>query len=91
MVKETRIVFSLVDISAIRIRCKACEGEVLCKPSRKYFIPEECPACFKTWTQGDKVASGHFLSHIRRIISQRDDSPFEFRFELVEDQKPISQ
>lgn len=50
MVKETRIVFEIRDIVAVRIRHKPCGGEVLQRLGDEWLIPDVCPMCRREWS-----------------------------------------
>ena len=84
MVKETRIIFDLGDIKAVRIECNSCHGELvltLDKPE----IPVCCPLphCGKRWApQGSTSSkSAGVLTALRALLHYPDES-MTFRFEI---------
>ena len=52
MVKETRILFGIDDIVALRIGCSKCKGEIVIKLDSGVRIPEVCPQCDERWSDG---------------------------------------
>ena len=45
MTQETRIVFEVSDIKAVRFRHQQCGGEIVQKLGDKWAIPQACPLC----------------------------------------------
>ena len=69
VVKETRIVFEVKDIKAIRIQCKKCGAEIVLVPLGKF--PGYCPICAASW----------FPEHLSRAQRQ-ESTAFELLFSL---------
>ena len=82
MVKETRQIFSVVDIKAIRLQCKKCQTEVVVSPQGSY-VNHQCPQCYQQW-QGltnHLDANGLLLNAIKEII-ETPPTLMEVRFEI---------
>ena len=52
MVKETRHIFDLSDIKAIRLSCPSCEREAV-QSVEKTDVPKHCPFCHADWEPGN--------------------------------------
>ena len=48
MAKQTRYLFDLSDIRAIRLHCNSCEGEAVQSVEGTKF-PGTCPLCLEDW------------------------------------------
>ena len=48
VVKETRHIFNLGDIKAIRLKCTNCNGEAV-QSVKITEVPKQCPFCNKDW------------------------------------------
>ena len=97
MVKETKIVFELSDLTAIRFVCTACEGEVVhpndsksTNPNaRKLDIPERCPSCNKPWEREYSSRQlAEKLMELLQWIPNVDNPRIAIRFE-IDDPKVI--
>lgn len=83
MVKETRIVFGLNDIKALRYQCGRCKGEVLQALGRDEDVPRSCPLCPAVWVHGETDGVNYALvAALRRVLSQEGDLPMNIRLEL---------
>ncbi len=83
MVKETRIIFGIGDITNVRLCCTNCKGEVMCPLRADYTLPNRCPYCEDNWngmrnTQGLAV---QFISDMRHLLRQQNP-PITIRLEL---------
>ena len=81
--KETRQIFSVADIKAIRLKCngKDCKAEVVVSPVFPYV--DRCPQCGQAWREPTNRQDRHYflLNAIKEIVEQ----PTEFvtiRFEI---------
>ena len=45
MVKQTRHIFEVKDILAIRVECKNCHNEITLRLNSDKGIPDDCPMC----------------------------------------------
>ena len=82
VVKETRQIFSIADIKAIRLQCKKCQAEVVVPPQAPY-VNFRCPQCHQEW-QGltnHTDANGLLLGAIRAII-ETPPTLMAVRFEI---------
>lgn len=76
MVKETRHIFDVSDIKAIRLQCGHCGGEVMYPPD-KITVPKMCPLCNDDWVQGgllgDHGPARRLIEALRTLLAQ--DAP----------------
>lgn len=49
MVKQTRIVFEVGDIAAVRLQCTKCAAEVVLARQNDLKLPKNCPRCEMVW------------------------------------------
>ena len=82
VVKETRQIFSVADIKAIRLQCKKCQAEVVVSPQ----VPNvtlQCPQCYQEWRgQTNQMdANGLLLRAIKEII-ETPPTLMAVRFEI---------
>ena len=80
MVKETRIVFEVKDIKAVRIQCEKCGAEIVLTPLGK--CPSYCPICTASWFPGQ-------LSRAQRQESTAFELLFALRAWLTEVNPPV--
>ena len=88
MVKETRIVFGLEDISRIRVQCGKCDNEVALKPNGQELppsLPMSCPHCGTFWSHSGarRVLAQDFVNELHREL--RASSPVKLLLELDDD------
>ena len=63
MVKETRIVFGIEDLTVIRVVCFCCGGGVSHSLQQgETRLPEQCPNCDNTWWS----SGGRDTAHVTR-------------------------
>ena len=76
MVKETRIIFSLEDLTAVRARCGDCGGEVVYPCDWSIPFPEACPLCRRPWTRrrGEESIEGDFLRTLRLLLCHENEA-----------------
>ena len=82
VVKETRQIFSVSDIKAIRLQCKKCQTEVVVSPQASY-VNHQCPQRYQEW-QGLRNhidPNGLLLRAIKEII-ETPPTLMEVRFEI---------
>ena len=68
VVKETRQIFSVADIKAIRLQCKKCQTEVVLSPLSPYI--DRCPQCGQVWREprNRQDANDLLLNAIKEIV-----------------------
>ena len=83
VMKETRQIFSVADIKAIRLKCsgKDCQAEVVLSPVFPYV--ERCPQCGQAWRgqRNRHDANDLLLNAIKEIIEQPPEL-VTIRFEI---------
>ena len=45
LVKQTRVIFEVKDVLAIRVECKNCANEIALRLNSDKSIPDDCPMC----------------------------------------------
>ena len=85
--KETRILFGLVDIKNIRIKCgKLTCGEEILFSTTGTSIPETCPHCNDPWTDGrQRLPELNFVKLVRDGIESQKSSKIRIRLEIEEE------
>ena len=84
MVKETKIVFGLGDLSGMRLKCEHCSGQLLCDVSPDApDIPHTCPWCNRDWRVG---AARTVLNALKRAL-QAETPTTGIQLEM-EEEKP---
>ena len=87
MVKETRIIFEVGDLVALRYQCggEACNQEMLFRLDNGGNLPFQCPACGKQWhtpSSGNNLSS-RLLELMRLLHNANGNSPpVKIKFEL---------
>ena len=85
MVKQTRIIFELGDIVAIRIQCTECKGEILIRlDADHHHVPERCPHCDDPWRTLTHIQSA--ITQLRNALKYEQDNSVKMRIELDADQ-----
>ena len=83
MVKQTRHIFDLSDILAVRLQCKC--GRELVQPLEEADLPMACPAplCNERWVpdQSNTSDTAGLLSYVRKVLKRGDDR-VTVRFEI---------
>ena len=85
MVKESKILFTLGDLTAIHVRCRNCANEVILRPGPDCIaMPKSCCNCGGSWVQGNIQSDLtrqliHLLSYIQTDIT---DPSVNLQFEL---------
>ena len=81
MVKETRQIFSVADIKAIRLQCKKCQTEVVLSPLSSCM--DRCPYCSQVWhgQRGRDDPNDLLLNAIKEIVEQPPEL-VTIRFEI---------
>lgn len=95
MVKQTRIVFDLTDVKAIRFHCNVCGSEFVLGSltDPKSSIPEWCPdsSCGQRWENpNDRSDNYALLRAVKALLDPLRDPtlPMTVRFEVDgEDEK----
>ena len=90
MVKQTRHIFDLTDVEALRFHCNGCGGEVLVEVL-KYEMPDCCPLCKESWDDsGPAMGSGtaptmgpsRLLARAIQDVLRAKNVPMTVRFEI---------
>ena len=85
MVKETRHIFDLSDIAAVRFRCNHCKSEFV-QSLKDSVIPETCPnpTCSQRWeaAESSKKSSHHRLIDSAKNVLTYGGPPMTIRFEI---------
>ena len=88
MVRQTRIIFDLSEVVAVRLQCGRCGDEVVQSVRRTESAPTVCPMCECPWGTS---ATQHVLRTIRKLLEE-ESAPVVLRFELpgdvLQDSKP---
>ena len=78
MVKETRQIFDLSDIKAIRLWCQHCKREAV-QSVLATDVPKQCPFCRKDWepdypgsVRGDNF---QIMKAMQRLLKAQSESP----------------
>ena len=85
MTQENRIVFDLLDITAIRIACtnRECEGELLLSLDKDQSFPEnQCPYCQNTWSGNGARLQELLYVKMTRALAHTNDRPVRLTFEV---------
>ncbi len=90
VMKQTRHIFDLGDINAVRIQCNGddCHSEWII-PLGKIAIPSECPSCELRWTlrNGHSTNTERFLRALGEVL-KFPDQQIAIRFEIDGEEKP---
>ena len=84
MVKETRQIFDLSDVKAIRLRCEYCKAEVV-QEILAYKIPGDCPLCGHRWETprpDGSMGPNRLLVRAIQDILRTEYLPVTVRFEI---------
>ena len=81
MVKETRHIFDLTDIKAVRLQCNKCQVELV-QRLEKSQISLECPTCETRWLPQSGTSDISNLIHYAKRIVQYGNEPLTIRFEI---------
>ena len=84
MVKQTRHIFDLSDIRALRLQCAHCGREAV-QPIKATEVPKQCPLCREDWEDdypnGNRGDNWRMVAAMRRLL--KADSPrMTIRFEI---------
>ena len=89
MVKQTRHIFDLSDVKAIRFQCANpnCKSEVV-QSILKYKMPSDCPLCGAGWEDsvGDAMGPNSLLTRAIQDILRSSNLPMTVRFEINGDE-----
>ena len=84
MVKETRHIFDLSDIKAIRLQCSHCKGEVV-QAVLEYKLPADCPLCGEDWDiprPDGSMGPNRLLARAIQDVVRSQSLPMTIRFEI---------
>ena len=84
MVKETRHIFDLSDIKAVRYQCRYCKGEVV-QELLKYKVPDKCPLCGEIWEErrgNVPMEPNSLLARAIQDVLRAECLPMTVRFEI---------
>ena len=84
MVKQTRIIFDLADVLALRLHCEVCGRETV-QPLAATQVPTRCPICHEEWEvpgpRGNRGPNYALVHYMRELLV--DESPrMTIRFEI---------
>ena len=87
MVKETRIIFEVGDLVALRYQCggEACNQEMLFRLDNGGSLPFQCPSCGRQWhNPGPQANPNPYLLELLRLLKNTNGSspPVKIKFEL---------
>ena len=84
MVKETRHVFDLKDITAIRLHCEHCGRDAVQSIART-DVSKQCPFCHQDWeadyTGGNRGDNWQIVRAMQRLLKTESPS-MTLRFEI---------
>ena len=89
MVKETRQVFDLSDIKAIRFQCGHCKREVV-QPLDTAEVTKKCPICKEEWEAnlpGEARGPNYALIRYMKELVRIDSPKMTVRFEIEGDEE----
>ena len=85
MVKQTRHIFDISDIKAVRFQCGRCKKEAV-QPLEAAEVERECPFCHEEWevtipgaARGD---SWSMVYSMRQLLRRVDSLRMTVRFEI---------
>ena len=84
MAKETRHVFELCDIRAIRLHCNRCDREAV-QPIKQTEVPKQCPLCGAEWELdfADGLRGDNWrMIHAMRSLVKAESPSMTVRFEI---------
>ena len=89
MVKETRIIFEVKDLTALRYQCgnKDCSQEMLLRLDNGGSIPYQCPSCKRQWYEPTAEINPipHLLELLRLLHgASGNSSSVKIKFELCD-------
>ena len=67
---ETKVILSLADIQAVRLKCGNCDGSVA-QSINDYEVPERCPLCDQFWNTA-QLGIDALMRQLRRVSSAQD-------------------
>ena len=84
MVKQTRVIFDLTDLQALRLQCGACRREVV-QAIGATEIPKRCPLCGEDWEVDNPNGyrgPNYQLVRAMQMILATDTPRLTIRFEI---------
>ena len=93
LVKQTRHIFDLSDIKAVRFQCSGCGGELV-QTLGDAAIPTNCssPGCTERWAPENVDTVSHnaaLISHANRLVVNPNQQ-YTIRFEIDGEDQPRS-
>ena len=84
VVKQTRIIFDLNEVSAVRLHCEHCHGDAV-QAIKATIVPKQCPLCHEDWEvdlpQGGRGDNYALVRNMQRLI-KADTPKMTIRFEI---------
>ena len=84
MVKETRHIFDLSDIKAVRLQCKNCGREAV-QSIKATEVPKICPFCREEWEvdlpQGSRSMNFLLIYYMKELLKSETER-MVIRFEI---------
>ncbi len=86
MVKQTRHIFDLTDVSQVLLRCRvgACTGEVA-NSLADFEVPDRCPQCKEEW-EAPKGGAWALIRQMKEMV-EGDQIPMSIRFAIDADKE----
>ncbi len=81
MVKQTKHLFQVRDIRAVRVECKKCSNEIILRLCTEQTIPDECPMCrCSNWILG--TYADDIVRQLRKALGADERVNSTIRFEV---------
>ena len=88
MVKQTRQIFDVGDLLAVRLRCNQCDRETV-QTLATAEVPKNCPMCYAEWeddfsgpTRGDNWQLIRAMKALLKEAKNNPPSRMTIRFEI---------
>lgn len=95
MTQETRIIFELTDIKAVRHQCPKCQGELVHQigeldPLKDF--PKQCPLCRAMWGDYENPLFERYCSFLDALkkITEIPNPAIRLRFEIDWEERELS-
>ena len=90
MVKQTRIIFGIDDITSVRVKCNNCDGELVFQLDKTLSLPLACPQCRSSWSMvsDQRFVEIRLLTQLQNSLRSADSSPVNILFEMEDEEKP---
>ena len=82
MVKQTRIIFDLHDVVAVRFKCNTCRKMVVQDIGDLSDLDQTCPLCRCPWSHSQTNGANYKLIKAIKSVLALEGSPVTVQFEL---------